>query len=307
MAEPNVKVNICGVEFANPVIAASGCFGFGHEYAQYYNLSRIGGISVKGLTPERRVGNPPPRIAETASGMLNSVGLQNPGIDAFLADEMPYLKTVGTRIIANVSGKTVEEYCLMAQKLHGSGVDMIELNISCPNVKQGGASFGARPESIREVVSAVKPYCEQPLMVKLTPNTADIAESALAAEEAGADAISLINTLTGMAIDLSTRTPVLANVTGGLSGPAIKPVALRMVWQAARAVKIPVVGMGGIMTGFDAVEFLLVGARAVQVGTANLIHPTACVDVVEGIKQYMGYHRVDDVNELVGSIKLAEV
>jgi dihydroorotate dehydrogenase (NAD+) catalytic subunit len=298
-------VNICGVEFKNPVIAASGCFGFGREYAEYYDLSRLGGISVKGLTPEKREGNPPPRIAETASGMLNSVGLQNPGIDAFLSEELPYLKTLGTRIIANIAGATAAEYAYMARRLQGSGVDFVELNISCPNVKQGGAAFGSTPESVSRVVRAVKPLCWQPLIVKLSPNTLDIAENARAAENAGADAISLVNTLTGMAVDIESRTPVLANVTGGLSGPAIKPVALRMVWQAAHAVKIPVIGMGGIMTGADAVEFLMVGASAVQVGTANLIDPMACVNIIEGIGQYMGYHDVSNIGELVGSLKLA--
>lgn len=302
---PDLSVNLCGVAFATPVIAASGCFGFGREYAGYFDLSRLGGISVKGLTPERREGNPPPRIAETASGMLNAVGLQNPGVDAFLRDELPWLRSLGTRILANIAGRTVEDYVLMAQKLQGSGVDMVEMNISCPNVKEGGVAFGARPESIARVIAAVRPHCEQPLVVKLSPNTADIAENARAAEDAGADAVSLINTLTGMAVDLGRRRPVLANVTGGLSGPAIKPVALRMVWQAARAVKIPVIGMGGIMTGEDAVEFLMVGASAVQVGTANLIDPLACVKITEGIAQYMGYHDISSVAELVGSLKLS--
>jgi dihydroorotate dehydrogenase (NAD+) catalytic subunit len=305
MAKPDLKVSICGVEFANPVIAASGCFGFGRDFAGYYDLSRLGGISVKGLTPEKREGNAPSRIAETASGMLNSVGLQNPGIEGFLIDEMPYLKTLGTRIIANIAGKTIDEYMLMARKLRHSGVDMIELNISCPNVKEGGVAFGAKPESIYKVVNAVKPHCAQPLIVKLTPNTLDITENAQAAEAGGADAISLINTLTGMAIDIEHRRPVLANVTGGLSGPAIKPIALRMVWQAAHAVSIPVIGMGGIMTGSDAVEFLMVGASAVQVGTANLIDPMACVNIIEGLEQYMGYHDIATVQELVGSLKLA--
>jgi dihydroorotate dehydrogenase (NAD+) catalytic subunit len=305
MGKPDLKTELCGVEFKNPVIAASGCLGFGREYAQYYDLSLLGGIAAKGLTPERREGNPPPRIAETASGMLNAVGLQNPGIDAFLEEELPYMKTLGTRIIANIAGKTQEEYMTMARRLRNSGVDMIELNISCPNVKEGGVAFGAKPEGVYRIVNAVKPHCAQPLVVKLSPNTSDIAETAQAAEAGGADAISLINTLTGMAIDLEKRRPVLANVTGGLSGPAVKPVALRMVWQAARAVKIPVIGIGGIMTGSDAVEFLLAGASAVEVGTANLIDPMACVNIVEGIAQYMGRHDISNIKELVGSLKLA--
>lgn len=300
----DLRVNLCGVEFANPVIAASGCFGFGAEYGKYYPLSKLGGISVKGLTLEPREGNPAPRIAETPSGMLNAVGLQNPGVDAFLRDVLPALTDAGTRIIANIAGRTVDDYCEMARKLQGAPVDMIELNISCPNVREGGVAFGARPEGIRAVVSAVKPLCRQPLVVKLTPNTADIAEAARAAEEAGADALSLINTLTGMAIDVRTRRPILANITGGLSGPAIKPVALRMVWQAAQAVKIPVIGMGGILSGEDAVEFLLAGATAVQVGTANLIDPTACVDIIQGIERYMEQYGVARVGDLVGALKV---
>jgi dihydroorotate dehydrogenase (NAD+) catalytic subunit len=306
MGKPDLGVNLCGVEFKNPVIAASGCFGFGREYAGYYDLSRLGGICVKGLTPERREGNPPPRIAETASGMLNSVGLQNPGIDAFLAEELPYLKTLGTRVIANIAGATVAEYAYMARRLQGSGVDMVELNISCPNVREGGAAFGSTPESVSRVVRAARPQCEQPLVVKLSPNTLDIAENARAAELTGADAISLVNTLTGMAVDLECRRPVLANVTGGLSGPAIKPVALRMVWQAARAVKIPVIGMGGIMTGRDAVEFLVVGASAVEVGTANLIDPLACLNIIEEIETYMAQNGVQNAGELVGSLRLMD-
>ena len=305
MAKPDLKVNLCGVEFANPVIAASGCFGFGREYAEYYSLSRLGGISVKGLTPEPREGNAPSRIAETASGMLNAVGLQNPGVDAFLESELPWLKAQGTRVIANIAGKTVEEYMLMARKLRNSAVDMVELNISCPNVKEGGVAFGARPESVYRIVNAVRPHCTQPLIVKLSPNTLDIAENAQAAEAGGADAVSLINTLTGMAIDADKRRPILANITGGLSGPAIKPIALRMVWQAAQAVKIPVIGMGGIMTGRCAVEFLLAGASAVQVGTANLIDPMACVNIVDGIEQYMEQHDVARVQELVGALRLS--
>jgi dihydroorotate dehydrogenase (NAD+) catalytic subunit len=306
MGKPDLNVNICGVELKNPVIAASGCFGFGREYAEYYDLSRLGGLCVKGLTPERREGNPPPRIAETASGMLNSVGLQNPGIEAFLKDELPWLKTLGTRIIANIAGATVDEYAYMARRLQGSGVDFVELNISCPNVAEGGAAFGATPESVSRVVKAVRPHCEQPLIVKLSPNTLDIAENARAAEEAGADAVSLINTLTGIAVDLERRRPLLANVTGGLSGPAIKPVALRMVWQAARAVRIPVIGMGGIMTGEDALEFLLVGASAVQVGTANLIEPMACVRIIEEMERYMETHSIPSAGDFVGSMKLDE-
>jgi len=294
----NLSVDICGVKFKNPVIAASGTFGFGREYSDYVDLSLLGGISVKGLTLKPKVGNRPPRIAETPSGVLNSVGLQNPGVDYFLEYELPWLIKHDTRIIVNINGNTIEEYCELAGKLSKCCADLIEVNISCPNVKQGGMAFGINPDSVYNVTKEVKSVASQPIIVKLSPSAPDIAEAAKAAEQAGADAISLINTLPGMAIDIKTRRPVLANITGGLSGPAIKPIALRMVWQVSSEVKIPVIGMGGIMTGDDAIEFLLAGATAIAVGTANLLEPGACVFILEQMKRYMTENNIEDISEL---------
>lgn len=294
----NLSVDICGITFKNPIIAASGTFGFGREYSDYIDLSLLGGISVKGLTIKPRSGNRPPRIAETPSGMLNSVGLQNPGVDYFLEYELPWLKKYDTRIIANINGNTIDEYCELAERLSKCSADMIEVNVSCPNVKQGGMTFGINPDSVFKVTKEVKAVAMQPIIVKLSPSAPDMAEAAKAAEQAGADAVSLINTLPGMAIDIKTRKPILANITGGLSGPAIKPIALRMVWQAANAVKIPVIGMGGIMTGEDAIEFLLAGATAISVGTANLLEPGACILILEQIKQYLASNNIEDVREL---------
>ena len=299
-----METEICGVKLKNPVIAASGTFAFGREFEPYLSLAQLGGISLKGLTLEPRQGNPSPRVAETPSGMLNSVGLQNPGLEAFLREDMPRLEQAGTALIANVAGSTTEDYVAMAQGLQNAKIDIFEMNVSCPNVKEGCVGFGATPEAVYAITRAVKPHCKQPLMVKLTPNTVDIAANARAAEEGGADAVSLINTLTGMAVDVDTRRPILANITGGLSGPAVKPVALRMVWQVAQAVKIPVVGMGGIMTGEDAVEFLLCGAAAVMVGTANLVYPDACLRVLQGMEAYMERHGIHTVGELVGQLKI---
>ncbi len=301
----NTSVNICGVKFNNPVIAASGTFGFGEEYAGIYDLGRLGGISVKGLSLKPRDGNPPPRIAETPSGMLNAVGLQNPGIEVFIEKHLPRLRACDTRVIANITGTTYGEYCEMAERVSEAGVDMIEMNISCPNVKEGGVAFGARPENIRAITRAVKPRCGRTaLIVKLSPNVESIAECAIAAREGGADCISLINTVTGMAVDVHTRRPILGNVTGGLSGPAIRPIALRMAWEACKAVDIPVIGMGGIECGEDAVAFLLVGCAAVQVGSANLYDPMACVRVAEGIEEYMRIHGIEDVSGIVGGLIL---
>lgn len=294
----NLSVDICGITFKNPIIAASGTFGFGREYSDYIDLSLLGGISVKGLTIKPRSGNRPPRIAETPSGMLNSVGLQNPGVDYFLEYELPWLKKYDTRIIANINGNTIDEYCELAERLSKCSADMIEVNVSCPNVKQGGMAFGINPDSVFKVTKEVKAVAMQPIIVKLSPSAPDMAEAAKAAEQAGADAVSLINTLPGMAIDIKTRKPILANITGGLSGPAIKPIALRMVWQTANAVKIPVIGMGGIMTGEDAIEFLLAGATAISVGTANLLEPGACILILEQIKQYLASNNIEDVREL---------
>lgn len=298
----NLKVNIAGLELKNPVIAASGTFGFGREYSRYFDLNRLGGIAVKGLTLKPRKGNPPPRIAETASGILNSVGLQNPGVQAFLEKEIPFLRKFDTAIIANASGNTIDEYVQMVEILSNADVDAIELNLSCPNVKEGCMSFGSSAKGVSEVVSIVKKYANKPLIVKLTPNVSDISEIAKAAEEAGADAVSLINTILGMAIDARTRKPILGNVTGGLSGPAVKPVALRMVYEVSKAVDIPIIGMGGISNGTDAIEFLLAGATAVMVGTAGFVNPMAWVETVEGIKDYMEENRVNSVTELVGGL-----
>jgi len=299
----NLKVDICGVEFKNPIIAASGTFGFGREYSEYYNLDVLGGISVKGLTLKPRLGNPPPRIAETPSGMLNSVGLQNPGIECFLENELPWLIKQNTRIIVNINGNTLEEYCEMAEKLSKSPIDLLEINISCPNVKEGGMAFGIDPKTVYKVTREVKAVAYQPIIVKLSPGAPDIAAAGIAAEEAGADGLSLINTLLGMAIDIKSRRPVLANITGGLSGPAIKPIALRMVWQVAKAVKIPVIGMGGICSGQDAIEFLLAGASAVQIGTANIIEPFACVSILKEIENYMECNNLEDVSEIINGLK----
>ena len=299
----DLSTKLCGIRLQNPVIAASGTFGFGREYAQLYDLSRLGGISVKGLTLQPRQGNAAHRMAETASGMLNAVGLQNPGVDAFIAEELPFLLAQGrTAVIANIAGSTVDDYCRMAEKLAPTGVHIIEMNISCPNVKEGGVAFGVKPEMVYAVTRAVKKYARQPLMVKLSPNVADIADNARAAEDGGADCLSLINTLTGIAVDARHKRMVLANNVGGLSGPAIKPVALRMVWQASHAVSIPVVGMGGIMTGEDAAEFLLCGAQAVMVGTASFADPFACPRIVDELDAFLQAQKVRRVSELVGAL-----
>jgi dihydroorotate dehydrogenase (NAD+) catalytic subunit len=300
----NLSVDIGGLKLNNPVIAASGTFGFGREHVQFMDLNGLGGISVKGLTLKPRQGNPPPRVAETPAGMLNSVGLQNPGVQYFVEHEIPFLRQYSTAIIANIAGNTLEEYCEMADILSEADIDAIELNVSCPNVKAGCLAFGNTADGIYEITSHVRKHCKKPLMVKLTPNVLSISEIAIAAEHAGADSISLINTLLGMAVDIETRRPILANNTGGLSGPAVKPVAVRMVYEAAQAVKIPVVGMGGIMNGNDAVEFLLAGASAVMVGTASLIYPDACIKVRNGIQQYMMRHQLHRISDITGGLKL---
>lgn len=298
----NMNVDIGGIKLKNPVLTSSGTFGFGREYAKFYDLSRLGGIVVKGLTLEPREGNKTPRIAETPSGMLNSVGLQNPGVEYFIEEELPFLRGYDVAVIANIAGNTVEEYCMMAVRL-GSLVDGIELNISCPNVKEGGAAFGTKPESVYNITRKVKEQCKVPLIVKLSPNVTDIKEIAEAAQEGGADALSLINTILGMAIDINTREPVLANNVGGLSGPAVKPVAVRMVWQAAQAVDIPIIGMGGISCWQDAVEFILAGADAVSVGTANFINPHSPMKILEGIENYLIKNQFSSIYELKGNLK----
>jgi dihydroorotate dehydrogenase (NAD+) catalytic subunit len=292
-----------GLFLKNPVMTASGTFGYGEEYAPFVDLNLLGAVVVKGLSLEPRLGNPPPRIMETPSGMLNAVGLQNVGVRSFIADKLPFLRQFDTRVIANIFGESVEEYQRMAEILGSTeGVHALELNISCPNVKRGGIAFGALPEAAAEITRKVRGATDLPLIVKLTPNVTDIAAIAVAVEAAGADAVSLINTLTGMSVDIERRRPHLANITGGLSGPAIRPVALRMVWQAVQAVKIPVIGIGGILTASDALEFLITGARAVQVGTAHFIQPAAVSKILSGIEDYLGRHGIGKITELIGTL-----
>jgi len=285
-------------------MTASGTFGYGEEYAPYVNLSRLGAIVVKGLSLKPRMGNPPPRIVETPCGMLNAVGLQNVGVNAFIGEKLPFLAQFDLPVIANIFGESVEEYVRVAEILsQASGVHGLEVNISCPNVKRGGIAFGANPDMAADVTRRVKASTDLPVIVKLTPNVTDITKIAESVEAAGADAISLINTITGMSVDIERRVPHLRNITGGLSGPAIKPVALRMVWQVIQRVSVPVIGLGGIMTARDALEFLIVGARAVQVGTAHFIHPHAAIDILEGIEDYLEQHQFDDINQLIGTLK----
>lgn len=298
----DLSVKIAGVTFKNPIIAASGTIGFGREYSEFYPLSVFGGISCKGTTLKERPGNRPPRIAETPMGMLNAVGLQNPGVEHFIKEDLPWLKQQDTVAIANVAGSTREDYCKMAEILSETDIDMIELNISCPNVKEGGVQFGTSCESVAAITKAVRAYCKKPLIIKLSPNVADIAEIAKAAESEGADAVSLINTLTGMRIDIQTRRPIIANNTGGMSGPAVFPVAVRMVWQVKNAVSIPVIGMGGITTWKDAVEMLIAGADALQIGTALFTDPYAPVKITEGLNRYLDDHHLSSVTELTHTI-----
>ncbi len=302
MTKVNMKVNISGVELKNPVMTASGTFGSGIEYGEFVDLNRLGAVVVKGIANTSWKGNASPRVAETFGGMLNSVGLQNPGVDEFIQKDIPFLRKYDTKIIVNIAGKTVEEYCEVVKKLATADIDLLELNISCPNVKEGGVSFGTDAKMVEYVTKQVKRVSKQPLIVKLTPNVTDIVEIAKGAEAGGADGLSLINTLLGMAIDIHKRKPVLANVVGGLSGPAIKPVAIRMVYQVAKAVGLPIIGMGGIMTGEDAIEFIQAGATGVAVGTANFINPTATMDVLEGIGKYMNQYGVEKISDIRGII-----
>lgn len=300
----NLSVEICGVKFKNPVIAASGTYGFGREFNEVYDISQIGGISTKGMTLEPRVGNPVPRIAEGDSVILNAVGLQNPGVESFIEKDLGYLKSKGVVIIANVAGKTLEDYGKICARLNGL-VDFVELNISCPNVKAGGMAFGIKPESIKEVTRVSKnSLTKTPLMVKLSPNVESISVNAKAAEECGADCVSLINTLTGMVIDLERRKPVIANNTGGVSGAGIRPIALRMVYEAAHAVKIPVIGMGGIASGEDAISFLMAGAKAVQVGTANFTNANAMPEIISQMNAWLDGRNISSVNEIVDTLSL---
>lgn len=299
----DLRVNIAGVEFKNPVITASGTFGFGQEYNRLYDISKLGGISCKGTTLNLREGNPVPRVCETPSGMLNCVGLQNPGVEHFIKEDLPWLNDKNTVVIANIAGSQIEDYLETVKKLNGTSVKMIELNISCPNVKEGGASFGTSAKSVENITSAVKKVSDKPIMIKLTPNVTDISEMAAAAECGGADAVSLINTLTGMMIDINTRRPVLRNNTGGMSGAAVFPIALRMVWQTASRVKIPVVGLGGITKWQDAVQMLLAGASAVQIGSANFTDAFTPLKVIDGINEYLDKNGIKSVNDIVGMVQ----
>ena len=304
MHNVDMSVNLAGMTMKNPIVVASGTFGFGREYSQFYDLSELGGICAKGLTLHRREGNPAPRIAETPMGILNSVGLQNPGVDAFIEEELPFLRQYDVKVIANISGNTPDEYGIMCDKLSAAGVDMIEVNISCPNVKAGGLAYGTKPELAAEVTEVAKAHSGKvPVMVKLSPNVTDITEIAKAVEGAGADAVSLINTLRGMRIDINTGRPILKMNTGGLSGPAVLPVAVRMVWEVANAVKIPILGMGGVSRGADAVQMMMAGAKAVAVGTACIADPFAPITVRDELVQIACSKKLDKVSDLTGSVK----
>ena len=301
--DPRLAVDICGIHMNTPIITASGTFGFGEEFADFVDLERLGGVMVKGTTLLPRRGNEGVRIAETPAGMLNCIGLENPGAEVFLKETLPRLKKYNMNVIVNISGSTTEDYGTLAEMLDVDGVAAIELNVSCPNVKEGGIVFGTDPAAASAVVRAAKAHTKKPVILKLSPNVTDIVMMAKAVEEAGADAVSLINTLMGMAIDIRTKKPVLGNITGGLSGPCVKPVALRMVWQVAKAVKIPVLGMGGISTAEDAIEFLLAGASAVVVGTANFVDPSVSMKIADGIAAYLDEQKIAHVNELVGALQ----
>lgn len=299
----NTEVKIAGVTLKNPVMTASGTFGSGMEYSEFVDLDQLGAVVTKGVANVPWAGNPTPRVAETYGGMLNAIGLQNPGLDVFVKRDIPFLKQFDTKIVVNVCGKTIEDYCGVVERLSHEPVDLLEINVSCPNVKEGGIAFGQNPKALESITREVKKYAGQPVIMKLSPNVTDITEMARAAEAGGADVLSLINTLTGMKIDIQRRTFALANQTGGLSGPAIKPVAVRMVWQTACAVKLPIIGMGGIASAEDALEFLLAGASAVAVGTANFADPFAAKKVAQGIEQYMKEQKVEDVKELIGAVR----
>ena len=300
----NTKVNFAGIEMKNPVTVASGTFGYGREYADFFDLGKIGAIITKGTSLRPKSGNKPSRVCETPSGMLNSIGLQNPGVEYFAENDLPFLRKFDTAIIVNACGSTIDEYVELCKILNTLDIDGVELNLSCPNVKAGCMAFGNTYEGVKEVTSKVRKVLEKPLIVKLTPNVTNIAEIAKAVEDAGADGVSLINTLLGMKIDINKRKPVLANNTGGLSGPAIKPVAVRMVYQVAQAVKIPILGMGGIVNGGDAIEFMLAGASAISIGAGNFISPTTSIDTISQIEDYMRKNNIQDINEIVGKVKM---
>jgi dihydroorotate dehydrogenase (NAD+) catalytic subunit len=303
----SLKVDIAGIKMKNPVMVASGTFGYGEEYHQFIDLKELGAIVTKSVTLLPRSGNQPPRLAETPAGMLNSIGLQNVGIDRFISEKMPFLSDIGVPVIASISGEKIEEYVELAVRFGDvKGVSGLEINISCPNVSRGGMMFGSDPNVTHQLIGSVRKSTKLPLITKLSPNVTDIAEIARAAEDAGADALSLINTLLGMAIDINTRKPKLANITGGLSGPAVRPVAVRMVWQVAKTVNIPIIGMGGIMKAEDALEFIMAGAKAVSVGTANFINPLTTMEIISGIRDFMVSNDVMDVNDLVGSLQIPD-
>ena len=299
----DIKVKIAGKEFKNPVTVASGTFGSGREYSEFIELSKLGAVTTKGVSSVPWEGNPTPRIAEVYGGMLNAIGLQNPGVDVFIERDLPFLEQQNTGIIVNVCGKTIEDYIEVVERLSESSVDMFEINISCPNVKEGGIAFGQSPDLIKEITSTLKSRSKKPIIMKLSPNVTDITVMARAAQEAGADAISLINTITGMKIDIHKRKFVLANKTGGMSGPAIKPIALRMVYQAAQVVDIPIIAMGGITTAEDAIEFIMAGASMVSVGTANFYNPYASLEIVEGIEEYLQQNAISNIDEIRGIVK----
>lgn len=299
----NTKINLAGVELQNPVMTASGTFGSGMEYSEFVDLNKLGAVVTKGVANVPWPGNPTPRIAETYGGMINAIGLQNPGIDVFCERDIPFLKKYDTKIIVNVCGKSERDYVEVVERLAGEPVDMLEINISCPNVKEGGIAFGQNAANIEHITKAIKNVAKQPVIMKLSPNVTDITEMAKAAEAGGADVLSLINTITGMKIDINRQTFAVANKTGGLSGPAVKPVAVRMVYQVANAVKIPIIGMGGIATAEDALEFILAGATAVSIGTANFHNPRTTLEVIEGIEKYMVNKGVSDINDLIGIVK----
>lgn len=299
----NTKVNIAGVTLNNPIMTASGTFGSGQEYSEFVDLNRLGAVVTKGVANVPWEGNPTPRVAEVYGGMLNAVGLQNPGIDLFVERDIPFLRHYDTRIIVNVCGRTTEDYCAVVERLADESVDLLEINISCPNVKEGGIAFGQDPKAVEAITREIKKHAKQPVIMKLSPNVTDITVMAKAAEAGGADALSLINTLTGMKIDVHKRKFVLANKTGGMSGPAIHPIAVRMVYQVAQSVKLPIVGMGGVMNAEDAIELMLAGASAVAVGTANFTNPTVTMEIIDGMKQYMAENGIEDINEIIGAVQ----
>lgn len=299
----NMSVNIAGITLKNPITVASGTFGSGMEYDEFVDLNKLGAVTTKGVANVPWPGNNTPRIAETYGGMMNAIGLQNPGIDTFCERDIPFLKTKDTKIIVNVCGKSTKDYVEVVERLSDEPIDLLEINVSCPNVKEGGIAFGQDPKALYDITRAIKEKAKQPVIMKLSPNVTDITEMARAAESAGCDALSLINTLTGMKIDVNRRTFAVANKTAGVSGPAIKPIAVRMVYQVANAVKVPIIGMGGCMCAYDALEFIMAGASAVAVGTANFHNPYATIEIIDGIKEYMEKNNIDDINELIGCVK----